>query len=70
MTQSADTLSIYALNDKGPFELLSNIKMPGRGAITIQTGEKNEDDVFLFEYSSFISPTSFYTLNMHSYYLE
>jgi prolyl oligopeptidase len=70
MTQSADALSVYALNINGPFELLSNIKMPGRGTITIQTGEKNEDDVFLFEYSSYTSPVSFYSLNLHSYYLE
>ena len=70
LSQSADGLSIYALNDKGPFELLHNVKMPGRGSITIQTGEDHKDDTFLFEYSSFTSPTSFYRLNLHSYFLE
>ena len=70
LSQSADGIAIYALNDKGPFELLQNVKMPGRGSITIQTGESHEDDLFLFEYSSYTSPTSFYRLNLHSYYLE
>ena len=67
MKNSADYLSVYEMVENGPFKLLKEVDLPGRGSIKIETGEKETDTTFIFEYSSYTVPTTFYSLNMESY---
>lgn len=50
-------------------ELLSDIIMPGRGSTEIKTGETPEN-AFIFKFTSYTNPGSYYRLDLDTHKLE
>jgi len=68
---SADGIRVYnGLNGIKALELISEVKMPGRGEIDIHTGDTIADNAFVFSYISYTVPGSYYRLDLDSIKLE
>lgn len=68
---SADGIRVYnGLNGIKALELISEVKMPGRGEIEIHTGDTIADNAFVFSYISYTVPGSYYRLDLDSIKLE
>ena len=67
---NADHIKVFSGLDgiKVP-ELLTDVVMPGRGAIDIKTGDTPEN-AFLFKFTSHICPGNYYRLDLDTLKLE